>query len=31
MFVAVLTDPYAEYRGMPVYVDAYAYTGIFNI
>ena len=31
MFFAVLTGPYAEFRGMPVYVDAYAYTGVFNI
>jgi len=31
MFLATLTRPYAEHRGMPVYVDGYAYTGILNI
>ena len=31
VFVSVLTNPYSEFKGMPVYVDAYAYTGVFNI
>ena len=31
MFLATLVRPYAEHRGMPVYVDGYAYTGILNV
>lgn len=31
MFVSVLTGPYADVQGMPAYVDAYSYIGVFNI
>lgn len=31
MFVAPLTGPYMEYHEMPVYIDGFAYSGMFNI
>ena len=31
MFVATLTQPYTHNKGMPVYLDGYAYAGIFNV
>jgi len=31
MFVATLTGPYTKNKGLPVYVDGYAYAGILNI
>lgn len=31
MFIATLTAPYTHNQGMPVYIDGYAYAGIFNI
>lgn len=31
MFVAALTGPYCHHKGMPVYIDGYAYTGIVNV
>ena len=31
MFVATLVAPYNKNKGMPVYIDGYAYAGIMNI
>jgi hypothetical protein len=31
MFVATLAGPYTIHKGMPVYIDGYAYVGILNI
>lgn len=31
MFVATMTGPYIQNKGMPVYLDGFAYAGLFNI
>ena len=31
MFLTMLTSPYTSNKEMPVYLDGYAYAGIFNI
>ncbi len=31
MLLTTLTGPYSQHRGYPVYADAYAFCGIFNI
>ena len=31
MLLTTLAGPYTQHRGYPVYTDAYAYCGIFNI